>query len=56
MLGRFINADNVNLLGANGDFASLNLFAYCGNNPVARIDSNGYFWGAAISSMLASLF
>lgn len=34
------------MLGANGDFASLNLFAYCGNNPVARTDSNGYFWEA----------
>ena len=32
------------MLGANGDFASLNLFAYCGNNPVNRMDSAGYFW------------
>ena len=45
-IGRFINADAVDLLGANGDFASLNLFAYCGNNPVARVDSNGHFWEA----------
>ena len=45
-IGRFINADDVDLLGANGDFASLNLFAYCGNNPVARVDSNGHFWEA----------
>ena len=35
-VGRFINADSVSMLGANGDFASLNLFAYCGNNPVSR--------------------
>ena len=47
-MGRFINADNVDLLGANGDFASLNLFAYCGNNPVHRKDTNGYFWETAL--------
>ena len=41
---RFVNADNANLVAANGDFASLNLFAYCGNNPLSREDSNGGFW------------
>lgn len=41
---RFIDADDVDLLGTNGDFASLNLFAYCGNNPVSREDPNGGFW------------
>ena len=65
--GRFINADDVDLLGANGDFASLNLFAYCGNNPVSREDSNGGFWltvgvmavggliGAAISAVSSAV-
>jgi len=43
-IGRFINADAVDLLGANGDFASLNLFTYCGNNPVTRKDAGGYAW------------
>ena len=43
-MGRFINADNANLAGANGDFISYNLFAYCGNNPVNRKDGNGYAW------------
>ena len=42
-IGRFINADDVTMLGANGDFASVNLFAYCGNNPVNRFDVNGNF-------------
>ena len=41
---RFINVDDVDLLGANGDFTSYNLFAYCGNNPVSRQDPNGRFW------------
>ena len=44
---RFINADDVSLLGANNDFASLNLYAYCGNNPVARADNGGTFWETA---------
>ena len=43
-IGRFINPDDVSLLGANGDFASLNLYAYCGNNPVARADNGGTAW------------
>lgn len=40
-MGRFINADDTSLLGANGDFISYNLFAYCLNNPVNRFDSEG---------------
>ena len=43
-IGRFVNADAIGLLGANGDFVSLNLFAYCGNNPVVRVDTNGKAW------------
>ncbi|MBR7163410.1 MAG: hypothetical protein IKD21_00345, partial [Clostridia bacterium] len=43
-IGRFINADDVDLLGANGDFTSLNLYAYCGNNPVVRKDTCGDIW------------
>ena len=41
---RFINADDTEYLGADGDFASFNLFVYCGNNPISRTDSNGCFW------------
>ena len=40
--GRFINADI--MLGANDDLNTYNLFAYCGNNPVNRYDSNGMSW------------
>ena len=43
-MGRFINGDDVEYIGANRDFTSLNLFAYCGNNPVARVDSGGNLW------------
>ena len=38
-IGRFINADGI--IGANVGSASYNLYAYCGNNPVALIDSTG---------------
>lgn len=41
---RFINADDSENLAVNGDFASFNLFSYCGNNPVSREDANGGFW------------
>lgn len=66
-IGRFINTDDVDLLGINGDFASLNLFAYCGNNPVSREDTNGECWisvgimavggliGAAISAVSSAV-
>lgn len=50
-MGRFISADDVALLGANDDFASLNLFAYCGNNPVSRADSNGHFWHLIVGTV-----
>ena len=32
----------------NGDFTSLNLYAYCGNNPVARSDDSVEFWNFVI--------
>jgi len=44
-VGRFVNVDDVNLLGANDDYASYNLYAYCGNNPINRHDVDGYLWG-----------
>ena len=52
---RFINADDVDLLGVNGDFASINLFAYCGNNPITRADENGHFWNTIIGAVAGAL-
>ena len=41
---RFINADEASNFAANGEFLSYNLFAYCGNNPISREDSEGTDW------------
>ena len=52
---RWINADDVGLLGANGDFTSFNLFAYCGNNPVTRVDRGGQFWNTIIGTVAGAI-
>ena len=44
-VGRFINADAVDTLVATlDDVTDKNLFAYCDNNPVMRVDDDGEFW------------
>ena len=52
---RFISADDTSLLGANGDFTSLNLYAYCGNNPVARADDGGEAWNIVIGAAIGAI-
>ena len=54
-MGRFINADDTSMIAANGDFASYNLYAYCGNNPVARHDDGGEFWHIAVGAFVGGL-
>ena len=40
--GRFINADALASTG-QGELGN-NMFAYCGNNPVSRVDDSGRLW------------
>lgn len=39
---RFINADG--LITSGQGVLDYNMFAYCGNNPINRSDSSGFFW------------
>ena len=39
-IGRFVNADGVVIPG----LLCSNLFAYCSNNPLSRVDTSGYGW------------
>ena len=41
--GRFITIDDISYI-APETINGLNLYAYCGNNPVMRIDENGNAW------------
>ena len=51
-IGRFINADDILYLGANGDLQGFNLYAYCSNNPVMFYDSNGCYIKEAIKGVM----
>ena len=42
MVGRFISADVYTTTGQG--FAGNNMFVYCGNNSVGRVDITGAFW------------
>ena len=41
-IGRFINADDTAYLGYDASPLSMNLFAYCENNPVCKKDATGH--------------
>ena len=42
-IGRFISPDSVDFLNPD-TINGLNLYAYCGNNPVMNVDPNGNDW------------
>ena len=50
--GKFLNADDVGYLDPE-DLSAINLFAYCGNNPVMYADPSGYI---LISTLLIGAF
>ena len=52
-MGRFISADNYPSTGQG--LTGNNMFAYCGNNPVDRCDSQGTLWEIVIAGVIASV-
>ena len=55
-LGRFINADDIDYLGADGTLTGYSLFSYCGNNPVMGYDPEGAFnWNTFIKGASIAL-
>ena len=40
-IGRFLNADDTQYLGASGTLLSLNLFVYCENDAITNVDKEG---------------
>ena len=39
-----LNSDTEEILSANHSLYDKNLFAYCDNNPITRVDTQGYAW------------
>ena len=52
-IGRFISADNYPSTGQG--LTGNNMFAYCGNNPVAREDDGGEFWNYVIGGIVGAI-
>ena len=48
---RFVNADDVDVLKVQDDLHDKNLYAYCDNNPVIRVDEDGDTWGLAVEGI-----
>ncbi|MBQ2809515.1 MAG: hypothetical protein IJF11_01335 [Clostridia bacterium] len=59
-LRRFISADDIGFLGADGGLQSYNLYAYCQNNPIMYADPSGEFAislivGLAVSFVIGTI-
>jgi len=55
-MGRFISADLPDVLTATPmGFTDKNLYAYCDNNPVMRVDEDGEFWNFIIGGVVGAI-
>ena len=51
-VGRFLNADTVGVITASPNgLTDKNLYAYCDNNPVIRVDNGGQFWDTIFAAV-----
>lgn len=46
---RFLNADDPDVLEIQSDLQDKNLYVYCDNNPVVRVDEDGAVWQLALA-------
>ena len=53
--GRFVSADTTDILSIQSDLYDKNLFAYCDNNPVHRVDTTGFVWEALCIGFVAGI-
>ena len=54
-IGRFINVDTIELvLASQTTLTDKNLYAYCDNNPVMRIDKSGEFWNITAGAVIGA--
>ena len=54
--GRFLSADHADVLQATPDqLTDKNLFAYCDNNPITRLDEDGEFWNVVIGAVVGGV-
>ena len=54
--GRFLSADHADVIAATPEgLTDKNLFAYCDNNPVTRVDEDGEFWGAITGAVIGAI-
>ena len=53
--GRFLNADTLPYLGADGELRGYNLYAYCGNNPVMYTDPNGHIAFFVVTAIIGTV-
>ncbi len=55
-IGRFINADEITILDeTQSQIHGLNLYMYCGDNPVMNVDPSGRFWDSIWGTLVAAL-
>ena len=41
---RFVNKDDAGIINNNGSLSDVNLYAYCDNEPIVRVDEDGKLW------------